>query len=82
MIPFGRRALSTCLNGFWHSFYFTTGTYHDPIQITETNRKVTEGACRHCHADIVETIEGPRPSHSDADKTSCLRCHVSVGHLH
>lgn len=70
-------------NGFWHSFYFTTGNYPDPIQITERNRKVTENACRKCHADIVETIEGPATArHSGADKTSCLRCHRSVGHLH
>ena len=30
-------------NGFWHSFYFTFGNYADPIQITERNRKITEG---------------------------------------
>jgi cytochrome c nitrite reductase small subunit len=66
-------------NGFWHSFYFTTGKYPDPIQITERNRKVTEAACRHCHADIVQTIEGHG---GKDDQTSCLRCHRSVGHLH
>jgi cytochrome c nitrite reductase small subunit len=70
------------LNGFWHSFYFTTGTYQDPIRITQRNRKVTEGACRHCHADIVETIEGPIGKHPDTDQTSCIRCHRNVGHLH
>jgi cytochrome c nitrite reductase small subunit len=70
------------LNGFWHSFYFTTGTYQDPIRITARNQKVTEGACRHCHSDIVETIEGPAGKHSDADRTSCIRCHRNVGHLH
>ena len=69
-------------NGFWHSFYFTLGNYPDPIQITERNRKVTENACRYCHADIVETIEGPSHPRSDADRTSCLRCHRNVGHLH
>ena len=70
-------------NGFWHSFYFTTGDYPDPVQITERNRKITNDACRKCHADIVETIEGPAAKHhSAADKTSCIRCHRSVGHLH
>src|SRR6188474_2737792 len=29
------------LNGFWHSFYFTTGTYQDPIRITRRNEKIT-----------------------------------------
>ena len=70
------------LNGFWHSFYFTTGDYPDPIQITERNRKITDNACRKCHADIVETIEGPAAKHADADKTSCIRCHRNVGHMH
>jgi cytochrome c nitrite reductase small subunit len=69
-------------NGFWHSFYFTTGNYPDPIRITERNRKVTEGACRHCHSDIVETIESRDSKHSRTDMTSCLRCHRNVGHLH
>lgn len=70
------------LNGFWHSFYFTTGNYPDTIRINERNRQITEDACRKCHADIVETIEGPGGKHSAADKTSCLRCHRSVGHMH
>ena len=70
-------------NGFWHSFYFTTGNYADPIQITERNRRITNDACRKCHADIVETIEGPATKHrNESDKTSCIRCHRSVGHLH
>jgi cytochrome c nitrite reductase small subunit len=66
-------------NGFWHSFAFTTGRFHEPIQITPRNRAVTESACRKCHADIVAAIEGP-PS-VDAKPLSCIRCHRSVGHL-
>ncbi len=34
-------------NGLWHSFYFTTGTFPEPIRITPRNRAVTEQACRH-----------------------------------
>jgi cytochrome c nitrite reductase small subunit len=67
-------------NGFWHSFYFTTGNFPDPIQITEHNRQITEDACRKCHSDIVETIEGHGAKKDD--QTSCLRCHRNVGHLH
>ena len=63
-------------NGFWHSFYFTTGTYPDPIRITPRNRAITESACRKCHADIVAAIE----SHNEP--TACLGCHRDVGHLH
>ena len=44
-------------NGFWHSFYFTTGRYPDPLRITERNRRVTEDACRYCHQPIVDAIE-------------------------
>jgi len=69
-------------NGFWHSFYFTTGNYPDPIQITEGNRRLTNETCRNCHTDIVETIEGAPVAHTDADRTSCIRCHRTVGHLH
>jgi len=65
-------------NGFWHSYYFTTGGFHEPIRITARNRDVTEQACRKCHAPIVEAIEGP---HGESGRTQCLRCHSSVGHM-
>ena len=69
-------------NGFWHSYYFTTGTFHEPIQITERNRRVTEESCRYCHQPIVESITvGGEGAHSGND-VSCIRCHRSVGHLH
>ena len=67
-------------NGFWHSFYFTTGRFHEPIQITPGNREVTEKACRKCHAAIVAAID-PMPGHRPSDKTSCIRCHSTVGHM-
>lgn len=72
-------------NGFWHSFYFTTGTYPDPLRITEANREVTEEACRYCHTEITEAIEhrasGEASSASDdPDAFSCVRCHRYVGH--
>jgi cytochrome c nitrite reductase small subunit len=70
--------LTKGLNGFWHSYAFTTGWFPDSIQIGARNREVTEGACRKCHADIVQAIEGP---HGQSGRTSCVRCHGSVGHL-
>ena len=66
-------------NGFWHSFYFTTGTFHEPIRITPRNAAVTEGACRTCHAAVVSTIDST-PRHGEA--LSCVSCHRNVGHLH
>ena len=66
------------LNGFWHSFAFTSGDFHEPIRITQRNHRVTEGACRKCHVEIVEAIHGIAPE----DSLSCVRCHRNVGHLH
>ncbi len=76
-------------NGFWHSFYFTTGRFPDPLRITDGNREVTEGTCRYCHGDIVEAID-PASRHAEAptraggtsnEQLSCIRCHRYVGHL-
>lgn len=66
-------------NGFNHSLAFTTGRFHEPIQITPRNREITERACRHCHQEIVRAID---PVHAGQDMLSCVRCHLSVGHLH
>ena len=41
---------------------------HEPIQITERNRRVTQAACRSCHEAIVETIDG----HGQQQQTDCL----------
>jgi cytochrome c nitrite reductase small subunit len=66
-------------NGFWHSYAFTTGWFHEPIQITTRNHNVTENACRKCHQVIVQAIDTHPHSRSSM---SCVRCHSSVGHLH
>jgi cytochrome c nitrite reductase small subunit len=68
-------------NGFWHSFFFTTGGYEDNIQIKPHSRLIAEQACRTCHGGVVDAIE---PSHATAaaGQLTCLRCHDSVGHLH
>ena len=80
-------------NGFWHSFYFTTGRYPDPLRITARNRRVTEDACRFCHGEITAAIDpagqargssgtavAVRSAHS-GESASCIRCHAYVGHL-
>ena len=64
-------------NGFWHSFAFTTGRFPEPLRIKSHNREITEQACRKCHLEITEAIEGP---HEDTPELSCVRCHSSVGH--
>ena len=66
------------INGFNHSMAFTTGWFHEPIQITPLNRRVTESACRYCHADIVDAIDMHA---STKNPLECIRCHESVGHM-
>lgn len=66
-------------DGFWHSFYFTSGKYPDNIQITKFDHQVTENACRRCHENITSAIDG-NVVHGKADGLECTRCHSSVGH--
>ena len=80
------------LNGFWHSFYFTTGRYPDPLRITPRNSRIAQAACRDCHAAIVEAIDprarragtttvATQPSAPHAQEpSSCVHCHRYVGH--
>jgi cytochrome c nitrite reductase small subunit len=67
------------VNGFWHSFAFTTNRFPEPIRIGARNRAVTEAACRACHREVVDAIDAHR---RPADRLTCLGCHQSVGHLH
>ncbi len=68
-------------NGFWHSFYFTTGSFHEPIQIKKRNLEITEQACQKCHAEITQAIAGSHAA-DGGEAMSCVRCHRSVGHMH
>lgn len=68
------------LNGWNHSWAFTTGRYPDPIGITPRNRRVTEAACRKCHEQIVESIDAVPAGHRE--RLDCLSCHRDVGHRH
>ena len=66
-------------NGFWHSFYFTTQSFPEPIRATASSRKITEAACRRCHEAIVQAMG--TPAHAGSTDISCIRCHGSVGHM-
>ena len=70
--------LTKARNGFWHSFYFTTGWYPDPLRITPRNRDVTERACRTCHSELTQSIDTAHPGRGDF---SCTRCHHDAGHI-
>jgi cytochrome c nitrite reductase small subunit len=65
-------------NGFWHSFYFTTGAYPDNIEARPKSRRITEEACRRCHADIADNLGSP---HAGTGGLSCIQCHGHVGHM-
>jgi len=64
-------------NGFWHSYYFTTQTYAEPIRITARNRRIALNNCRSCHAAVTDAIDG---IHQGSGRLDCLRCHQNVGH--
>jgi len=65
-------------NGFFHSFYFTSGRYPNNIEITRFDRNVTEAACRRCHESLTVAIDGGI-IHGRKGML-CTRCHYAVGH--
>ncbi len=67
------RYSTKALNGFLHSYAFTTGRFPDPIQINERNRRIAENACRNCHEPMTSNIGHDRG-------LSCLHCHKDMGH--
>ena len=67
------------INGFNHSWAFTTGNFKDNFQITPLNRRVTEDACRHCHREIVRAIDASHAAGAGGS-LSCIPCHQEVGH--
>lgn len=67
------------LNGFWHSFAFTTGRYPEPIQITGRNHRVAVASCAKCHAEVIASMNALAGA-AAGDQADCARCHGSVGH--
>lgn len=65
-------------NGFFHSLAFTTGAFHEPIQIKPRNRRVTQSTCVDCHSDVAHSMlpENLVPQ----EQLSCVHCHAQVGH--
>lgn len=64
-------------NGFWHSYWFTVGGFHEPIMATAASRRVTEQRCRECHSDMVRAIDG---AHAGGPARPCTTCHRQTGH--
>jgi cytochrome c nitrite reductase small subunit len=77
---FAGKYMTKATNGFWHSFYFTSGRYPDHLEIKPRNLRITDEACLHCHSEITQAILAS-PGHGEPGKTACVRCHADVGHL-
>jgi cytochrome c nitrite reductase small subunit len=77
--PVGRY-LDKAGNGFRHSVAFTTGNFPDPLRITAQNTRVTEKACRNCHADITAAMDQASFRTGATEDASCIRCHRHTGH--
>ncbi|MDA0241952.1 MAG: cytochrome c nitrite reductase small subunit [Chloroflexi bacterium] len=65
------------INGWNHSVAFTTGNFHEPIQITELNRSVAVENCLYCHSEFVAPINHLATAE---EPTNCLACHQDIGH--
>lgn len=64
-------------NGFFHALAFTTGDFHEPLQIRARNRRVAQGACLHCHSALVNHLLPVEPGGA---MQQCVHCHSDVGH--
>ena len=66
-------------NGFWHSFYFTSGDYPDTIEITKFDHRSQRTPAAAAIENITAAIDG-NVVHGKAEGLQCTRCHNSVGH--
>jgi nitrite reductase (cytochrome c-552) len=56
-------------NGWHHSLAFTLGDIPDVIRARPESRAVVEANCRHCHADLVDSLV-------HGGDMGCIRCHA------
>ena len=65
-------------NGFRHSKGFTLQDFHEPIMITEKNKRILQENCLACHKQMVHDLV-PGATFG-IDVVYCVHCHRSVGH--
>lgn len=65
------------VNGFLHSYAFTTGHFQEPIFIKDFNKRIVQQSCLACHASFVHNSQGGNQLLS---KKNCTDCHRDVGH--
>jgi cytochrome c nitrite reductase small subunit len=69
------------INGFNHSWAFTTGNYPDPIRIKGFNAAIAHENCVACHTTMVGEINHSVAAPITAEpELNCVRCHGNVGH--
>jgi cytochrome c nitrite reductase small subunit len=61
------------VNGWNHSVAFTLQSFPEPIRITPTNAAILQAACVNCHESVASAM-------LHGGETTCVRCHVAVGH--
>lgn len=64
-------------NGWRHSKAFTLMDFHEPIQMTEGNKRILQDNCLRCHEPFVHDIVS---SGMHGQGVSCVHCHATVGH--
>lgn len=65
-------------NGYHHSLAFTLQNFHEPIMIKDKNSRILQGACLHCHGNLVH--EQIVRATNESDEVRCVHCHRTVGH--
>ncbi|MGH0032047.1 MAG: cytochrome c nitrite reductase small subunit [Myxococcota bacterium] len=62
-------------NGYRHSRAFTFQDFHEPIVMTEGNRRTLQANCLACHGSLTHELAAGQP-----DAVECVHCHRSAGH--
>jgi cytochrome c nitrite reductase small subunit len=62
------------INGWNHSWAFTTGNFPNTIRIRPFNARVAEANCIACHETMASNVHGP------GETLACIACHGNVGH--
>lgn len=75
--PLVTKYFQKAVNGLLHSWAFTSGRFHEPIQIKSFNLEITKKSCLGCHQNLIDS------SHFGAlgfGTKNCTSCHINVGH--
>ena len=67
-------------HGYRHSKAFTLQNFHEPIRITEPDRKMVLENCVRCHSDLIHDISVSAANNDSGGAVDCIHCHSHVGH--